>query len=102
LYDKESSLQLPVYKGKIAARYLGIFDEECDHLEPLFSDIKEGKRYVQVWISPSGTGKTHSLLQAGSTNYCLYFIGAYQKFSYITEDGHCIYIVSLIQSLIFQ
>lgn len=74
-YNQNSTFLLPVYNDKIATRYLGVFDDEYHHLKPLFEDIASKKEYNQVWISPSGTGKTHSLLQVGNRHYCLYFIG---------------------------
>jgi len=50
-------------------------ENESRHLKPLFEDIASKKEYNQVWVSPSGTGKTHLLLQVGNGYYCLYFVG---------------------------
>lgn len=55
-YNANAKAILPVVSGKIATRFLGIFDNEPSQtVTQLNTNMKNTSSMHEVWVSPSGT-----------------------------------------------
>lgn len=75
-YSIDAPTQLPVVEGEIATRFLGMSDPGSTPIVNAFNaKMSANSAFYEIWISPSGTGKTFELLKFACHHHCLMFFG---------------------------